>query len=156
MIITYTPGPREYDGPAKLGEFRPAPGEPLSFPFIPNKLMSVEAEAIEDVTDWTFEEFGAKFFKGSMKAKRAALWIMLKREYPSLKFRDLSFSPDEVVVYFDADEKAALRAAVESDADLDPEQRVEILAALGGEDEAPKEVTDPAEPETKKSKKHDA
>lgn len=161
MIITYTPGPREYDGPPKLGEFRPTPGEPLSFTWAPNKIMSAEAEAIEDATDWTFEEFGAKFLKGSMKAKRAALWILLKREHPTMRFRDLSFAPTEVVVDFDDEEVAALRKAVEDTPDLDAEQRAEILAALGDEDEDPKEPVTPEdpgpemEPAPKKAKKSD-
>jgi hypothetical protein len=144
MKLTYTPVPREATGPAKLGGLPNDLGERV-FSFKPNKLLSVEAEAIEDATDWTFEEFGRKFMSGSMKAKRAALWILLRREFAGLKFRDLSFTPEEVAVDFDDEETAALRQALADDPDLDDEERAEILAVLGepddDEDAAPKGAT---------------
>ena len=139
MIIVYTPATQEHDGPAKLGALPHDLGE-RRFTFKPNKLMSVEAEAIEDATDWTFTEFGEKFLKGSMKAKRAALWVLLKREFPALKFRDLSFSPEEIEVDFDEDEAAAIREALADDPDVDEEQRAAVLAIIG-DGETPKDPT---------------
>jgi len=114
MLITYTPA----DGDKREWEFKPA------------KLISAEAEAIEDATGWTFDEFGEKFLGGSMKAKRAALWILLRRETPTLRFRELSITPEEVVVDLEPDEAERLRAAIEGDEDLDPRQRDAILGML--------------------------
>lgn len=140
MLIHYTPAQRVYDGPPKVGEIRDIGDRTLVFR--PSKLHSVEAEAIEDVTDWTYQEFQAKFLKGSMKAHRAAIWVLLKREFPTLKFKDLSFSSEEIEVEYEADELERMREAVEEHPDLDPEQREEFLAALAGlEAEAPKDET---------------
>lgn len=142
MIVTYTPAARDYVGPAKPGEFRPEAGVPLAFTFKPNRLVSAEMEAIEDLTDWTYVEFGEKFLAGSMKAYRAALWVLLKREHPTLKARDLSFTAEEVSVAYDAEETASLREVLVADPDIDDDQREAILAVLGSEDneaEAPKE-----------------
>jgi len=120
----------------------PDDGEKREFSFRPRKLVSAEAEAIEDATGWTFDEFGQKFLAGSMKAKRAALWVLLKREHPTLKFRDLSITPDEVALDFEPDEAAALREQLAADDTIDPEQRENILAILDEQiAQAPKDET---------------
>jgi hypothetical protein len=126
VIITYTP----------------AEGEKREWQFTPRKLMSPEAEAIEKVTKWTFQEFGAKFLAGSMLAYRAVVWIMLKRENPPLRFDDVSICMDDISVGFDDQESAQIREVLLADPDLDPEQRANLTEILG-EDEAelPKDPT---------------
>lgn len=115
MIVTYTP----------------ADGEKKEWRFEPRKLMSPEAEAIEKVTRWTFQEFSSKFLAGSMLAYRAVVWIMLKRENPPLRFDDVSICLDDVWVSFDDQETAQVREALLADPDLDPEQRQNLIDILG-------------------------
>lgn len=120
MIITYTPDD----------------GDSQEYEFMPGKLMNAEAEAIEDVGGqaWsTFEEFGVKFFRGSARARRAALWIAMKRGNPRLKFSDVSFRADQVSVDYSAKERAVILEAMLADPDLDEEQRANLTTALGTE-----------------------
>ena len=126
MIITYTP----------------EDGEKREWQFEPRRLMSPEAEAIEKVTHWTFQEFSSKFLAGSMLAYRAVVWIMLKREDPPLRFQDVSICLDDLSIGFDDVEQIRIREALLADPDLDPEQRQNLIDILG-EDEAeiPKDPT---------------
>jgi len=126
MIIYYTPE----DGP------------PREFEFLPSRLISPEAEAIEKVGrggDWdTFEEFGQKFLKGSIRAYRAALWVMLKRENPTLRFSDLVFRVGEVSVDYSKTELIKIREALEKEDDED----TDISIALAQVNSALKEKVD--------------
>jgi len=107
----------------------------------PGKLLSPEVEAIEDVgaSGWdTFDEWGQKFMKGNRRAYRALLWILLKRENPTLKFNEVSFSPDSVTWDFDAGEKEKVIDAINAAGEeLDEAQRhtlTEVLGGLAGKD----------------------
>jgi hypothetical protein len=120
MIITYTPDE----------------GSPEEYDFNPGKLMSPEAEAIESVGDYawdSFETFGAMFFKGNVRARRAALWIMKKRKNPRLKFDEVSFRANQVDVDYSPAERKLLLEAMLQDPDLDPEQKANITQELGEE-----------------------
>lgn len=97
-------------------KYSPEDGEPKEFEFIPSKLISPEAEAIENVggNAWdSFEEFGFKFLKGNIRAYRAALWVMMKRSNPRLRFQDLVFKVGEVEVDYSKTELTKLREALE-------------------------------------------
>lgn len=143
MLITYTHTAPPGAGPARLGGLPHDLGK-KTFNFKPEKLMSAEAEAIEDVTDWTYQQFQQKFMLGSMKAWRAVLWVLLKREFPTLKHREVSFEAGAIMVDFDDQETADMRAAAIADPDLDDETREAILDALRDvpEDEAAKAADD--------------
>lgn len=113
--------------------YTPEDGEKREFSFRPQQYMSPEIEALEDVGGdaWdSFDEFAIKFWKGNRRAYRAALWLMLKREDPTLKFRDLVVRVDEIQVDFEDDELPKARQAVADEPDLDPEQRENILAII--------------------------
>ena len=108
--------------------------EKQEFLFRANRLLSPEAEAIEDVGGGTwdnFDEFGRKFMVGNRKAYRAALWIMLKRTHPTLRFHEVQFQVDEVYVDLEDDEAEQLREQFRRDPDLDPAQKAHLLRVLG-------------------------
>lgn len=87
--------------------YAPEDGEQREWEFDPTKLMSVEAEAIEEVggTQWdTYGAFLDKLNRGGAKAWRAALWIMLRRENPTLQFSHLVIRANEMI--FIDDEEA--------------------------------------------------
>lgn len=103
------------------------------FQFNPGKLTSPEAEAIEDVGGdrWdTFDRWGELFMSNNRKALRAALWIMLKRENPALKFNSVVVTADAITWDFDQDEQVKIREAIANEPDIDPEQRAELLRKL--------------------------
>jgi hypothetical protein len=105
-------------------------GTSEDYEFIPRKLMSPEAEAIEECGGmaWnTFEQFGIAFMAGSQRAYRAALWVCMKRKQPGIKFHDVSFRIDQLLVDYSDAEKEAIRAAIAIDPELDPAQRENLL-----------------------------
>jgi hypothetical protein len=109
-------------------------GEKREYSFRPLKLLSPEAEAIEEVGGraWeTFDEFGRLFMLGNRKALRAALWVMRKREEPRLRFQDLSLRVDEVATEYDDDEKQQMRDGITQNETLDPEQRQMLIELYG-------------------------
>lgn len=117
-----------------LLKYTPQGEKEQTFEFRPGRLLSVEAEAIEDVggNTWaSFEEFRQKFLAGNFKARRAALWIMLKRENPRLRFPEVAVYVDELDIDFEAAELARLRERVETDDSLSDDERSEALRLLG-------------------------
>lgn len=115
--------------------YSPEGGEAQEWDFIPGKMMSVEAEALEKATGWTYIEFGEKFMAGSTLARRALLWVMRRRTERGLKFSDVKFALDELDVDFSRDERVKLRQALLDSPDIDEAQREQILAELGDEDD---------------------
>lgn len=114
MRLTYTP-----DG-----------ADPRTWQFRPRKLRSVEAEAIEQATGQTLDEFYVALLKGSMRAQRAALWALLKREQPDLKFAQVDLCADEVVLQLEPDEAQQMREQVEDNLTMDEELRAQLLAMI--------------------------
>lgn len=84
----------------------PEDGQRQEFDFDPVRLMSFDAEAIEEVggAQWaTYGEFIDKLQRGSAKAWRAALWIKLRQQDPTLKFQHLVVKVNELI-FEDEDE----------------------------------------------------
>lgn len=98
MILTYEPdGEERQEWQVRLG-----------------KLRSMETEAIERVTglDWG-TEYKQRLLQGNMRARRALLWTLLRRQHPKLQFADVDFADDEVVLRMDTEELAEQRGVVE-------------------------------------------
>lgn len=129
--------------------YTPADGEKREWPFEPQKMLSIEAEAIETVTGWTFNEFGEKFVAGSTKAQHAVLWVLLRRENRGLKYGQVQFRMDELDVAFDPDELDAMREALENpEVELPADQREAMETYLAAQlvDGAPEEAGDDEDP----------
>jgi hypothetical protein len=127
--------------------------EPQVWDFSPDKLMSPEAEAIERQTGFTFAEWQDKVLSGSVTAIHGLLWVMLKRENPTLKYDQVVFAMGEVGLDFTAEERAEiLRELLKRDAieGLEPPQRA-LLEQLQGEaaeaGDPPISLEDPADDE---------
>jgi hypothetical protein len=113
--------------------YRPTNGPERSFIFRPNELDNRQAELIENVGGeaWaTWEEFGRKFMMGSIRAYRAALWLLLKEENPRLRFGDVSFQVDQLEVDLEDEEFNRIADALELDENLDPEQREHLMEMM--------------------------
>ncbi len=85
--------------------YEPRDGERQEFPFDPFQLLSVEAEAIEELGPWdTYSDWGQKLLVGHRRAIRALLWLMLRRTQPALEFEDVSVLVDELRLFFPGDD----------------------------------------------------
>lgn len=111
--------------------YRPAGGEPTRYHFDQDAINNMEAEAVERETGLTWGEFGDRLLKGSVLAARALLWMLQRRQHPTLRFADVRFQLSEVDV--DMEEAELLRARdaiLQQTRDLTPadQQALDIIA----------------------------
>ena len=79
-------------------KYSPEDGEEQVFDYNPNKLMSVEREALEKRTGMPFNQFAMGVLKGHSLCRRALLHVLLKRQHPGIAFDDVDFCWDELTV----------------------------------------------------------
>lgn len=143
MLITYKPAAREHEPtrPRKLNEAVVAYWEePREWHGVKLKrLMNPEAEALEDVTDWSLDEIQMRLTRGSVKAIRALLWVLLKRTYQPLKYRDVEIMAEEVALDYEPDEVEDILDAMRKDPDFSEEDIAQARAVLLPDGEAPKD-----------------
>lgn len=118
--------------------YAPADGEKHEWIWKPREAPSFEAEDLEEATGWDFPEFLQRFLAGSTRARRALLWVLLRREHPRLRFDQVAFTMGELADEYDDDEVAAARAALaeqESNPDdaLDDAARQRLAEVLADE-----------------------
>ena len=130
MIVTYSP-----DG-----------GQARTWDYKAEDLPSAEAEDIEDAVGLTWDEFQVKLMTGGAKARRALLWVLLRRDTPGLRFSDVAYRMGELAVDFDAEELGRLRQAVADAKELDDDVRAAALSVIDaqGPAEAPKDRSEEA------------
>jgi hypothetical protein len=124
-------------------KYYPDNAEEKVFDFYPGALENPDTEAIESVggETWsTYEEFGSLFFRGSQKAYRAALWIMLRKTEPRLKFTDIRFRAEQVAVDYSEKEQSMIRDALLANPMLDQEERQRLEEILDGDTVAETEM----------------
>lgn len=119
MIVTYAPS----EGERREWEYKSA------------DLPSGEAEDIEDAIGSTFVEWQTSLLQGGAKARRALLWVLLKRDNSSLKFGDVSFRLGELSVEFDREEKQQVRAELEKSTDLSEQAKAQALRVLADDED---------------------
>jgi hypothetical protein len=102
MFVTYKP-------PVQDGE----EVEEQRWAFIPEEVNSFDAEAIEMATGWTYEEFLMYVQKGSMKARRTLLWILLRNIHRGLALRDVHISKSQLSVDYDKAEYAEIIKSIQ-------------------------------------------
>jgi hypothetical protein len=111
--------------------YRPDGGDERTWTYVPDDLPYAEAEQLEDVLGCTFDEFKGKVIAGGAKARRALLWVLMRRDSPKLRFSDVQLSrTGELVVEFEAPEIQKLREGVLRNDDLDEDARNGVLKAL--------------------------
>lgn len=102
--------------------------------FRPGRMPTVEAELVETVTGMTFPEWGSALMNGSTVAGRALVWVLKKRNDPKLRFRDVAYPVEALLIGLDEDEKAKVRERLETDDTLTDEERAQVRLALGESD----------------------
>jgi len=118
--------------------YRPEGGEERRWVFEPGKVRASRAEMIEKRAGENWDSWLASVQMGSMKARRVLLWHLLSLDHPTLRFEDVDFLADELVVEHSAAELAEIRARVYA-AKLPDDQREQVLAVLDAEIEAARE-----------------
>ncbi|NJP75009.1 hypothetical protein, partial [Streptomyces sp. C1-2] len=78
----------------------------------PKKLMSAEREMLERRTGKNFSEFSQAVLQGNSQCRRALLFMYLKREHPGIRYEDVDFAWDELVLEHSKGELRAMREQV--------------------------------------------
>lgn len=100
--------------------YTPESGERREWQFQPYEAWSFETELVESVGGqmWiSWDGFLSLLRVDNTKAKRALLWVMLRRDKPDLRFVDLVTKAKEITIGLDVDERADLRRRLD-----DPEE----------------------------------
>lgn len=116
--------------------YAPEGGETHRWNLKEAKILATEAEAVERVTDLEWEKARAKVVQGSMLALRAIAWVLLKRSQPTLRYTQFDPAAGELGYEYDAAERAVIRANIEADEDLTPDEKAAILASFDEADAA--------------------
>ena len=96
--------------------YSPEGAEPRSWEFDPTKLMSPECMAIEKLTGLTYAEWLGAVERGSMGAIHALLFVLMKRDNPTLEADQVQFSLSEVEMQADKPAPKARKAATKQGA----------------------------------------
>lgn len=103
--------------------YKPGGGDEQSWWFTLGSIGDAEAEMIERRTGFDYgAEFQERLLKGNVRARRALLWLFLRRQHPALKYEDVHFAHEELSVEFDAQELGDMVAELEKRERTDVEQ----------------------------------
>jgi hypothetical protein len=107
-----------------------AEAQPRVWNFDPDEVPQSQAEIIEKRYGQLWDQFLADVRQGSAKARRVLLWHLLRLEHHTLRFEDTpDFKMGAVKVEHSVEELLRVRDRV-AKANLDPEEKDGILAAL--------------------------
>lgn len=109
--------------------YSPEGEKPKSWDLREIKLMATEAEQIERLTDWTWNEASQRLKKGSMISLRAIVYVLAKRDDPTLRYNQFNPPAEALDYWLDASERDAMRLEV-LNADMDSEERDTMLTWL--------------------------
>ncbi|MFC6017213.1 hypothetical protein ACFP2T_13475 [Plantactinospora solaniradicis] len=110
--------------------YKPEDGGVQSWEFLPGRVRSMEAALVEKTYGKPWEQFCAEVQSGSMKARRALLWHLMRRDHPTTRMEDVpDFYADEVVIEHSLTELLDVRDTL-SKADLPEAERTQALAML--------------------------
>ena len=101
------------------------------FHFQPGRLKTAEMIAIERRSGLKYNvEFKQALMQGSTVARQALLWTFLRRQHLDLRFEDVDFYDDELVLVLDRDETEAEIAALRDFTGISETDREAALASL--------------------------
>ena len=111
--------------------YRPEGSDEQRWVFLPGKLRTIDTEAIERKTGWDYTtEFLAHLQKGNTLARRALVWVYLRRDHARMKFEDIDIAADEVELMYDRDELAQIREQIETQPFESETLRAQALQAI--------------------------
>jgi len=110
--------------------YTPDDGDEQQWEFVPSEVLADEGEAAEKAYGQAWDLFLVDVFKGSMRARRTLLWMLMRREHPSLSYVDTpNFKAGEVLVELDRAELQEMRDRLAATPDPD----ADVLAHLDSE-----------------------
>ncbi|WP_329187051.1 hypothetical protein [Actinacidiphila glaucinigra] len=119
--------------------YTPEDGEPQRFRYVPQKLMTAEREALERRSGQDFADFTKGVLNGNAVCRRALLWVLLKRQHPTLRYEDVDFAWDELELQYSKQEYELMRSNLIETGTASPEQidaiNREIATAIDEETE---------------------
>ena len=89
--------------------YAPEGVDPREWDFDPGKMMNPEAEAIERDTGMTFKNWVDAVMDESTTAVHALLWVLLKRQDPTLRYEQVQFAYDDWDFTMSREEKIRVR-----------------------------------------------
>lgn len=107
--------------------------EPQEWVFVPDDFNSFDAEAIETATGWSWDEFLMQLQKGSVRARRALLWVLLRQVHRGLQLKDVRFTPRELKVEYDIEELTAMKQDIIEAPDVPGTPKEPTLNYLDGQ-----------------------
>lgn len=114
-----------------LLKYSPEGQEPQVFEVRLGRLRVADMEALQKRTGMPYgTEFKAKLLQGDVVARRAMLWLMLRRQHARLKIEEVDFYDDELTLERDRDEIADEIAELEAFTGMSEADRAVALAVL--------------------------
>lgn len=110
--------------------YKPSDGDEQVWEYDPNKLMCAEREVIEKRTGMRFADWTEEVVQGGSLARRALLYVMLKRTHPTIKWDDVDFAWDQLDVEFSREEFLEIRQAILDDDTVSTDEKTQALAGL--------------------------
>ena len=124
--------------------YKPDGAEPKVWKIPFGRFMSAERIVIERETGMTWAQLKGRLFDEDTAVIRAFLWVLLKRDIPTLKIDQVEFCEDDILLDATAEERAQLIEVLEANVGkLAPQElyaleTLRAAQALDG-DEDPKE-----------------
>jgi hypothetical protein len=107
--------------------YRPDEGEERRWDLSQTRIMAVEAEQVERITDLTWNQARERLADGSMRALRAIAFVLLKRDQPTLRYGEFNPPASALDWEFDTGELVRLRETIVA-SDEPEESKAEALA----------------------------
>lgn len=114
--------------------YAPKDGQRHEWPFEPGDLLNVEAAAIKKLTGMSFGEWAKAMQDGDPDAYHGFIWVMQKRESPTLRSTDVQFRVGECSFDFDDEEVEAILRGIAKEPDSPEVQDVIRLLEMQGVD----------------------
>lgn len=117
--------------------YKPAEGDEKRWDLDDTKVTFAEAKAAEHAGGFRWSERTGELTQGNTAALQAILWILRKRDEPTLRFADLEdLDVDSVATEHSDVEKSVLRSIIEQNDELSAEEKSVALTVLGYDSEA--------------------
>lgn len=115
--------------------YKPEGSEPQSWEINLGRFKVGECEAIEARTGMAFgSEFKEALLSANATARRALLWTLQRRTHHTIRYQDIDFYDDEVLLEFDRDELTEMLNAMEqAPPGLNEDKRQATMLVLAAE-----------------------
>ncbi len=110
--------------------YSPDGGEAQRYEFDADDLRVAAAEDLERKFEGSLDELQQSLMSGSIRAKRVALWHVLRQQHKELRYDDVDFRAGEVEVILGRELLEKLHAAAQTATGLSEDKRRAAVAAF--------------------------